>query len=58
MSEKLIKKELEEIFPKENTKSYRAYLVNKYGEEEVVKMEKVNSIVAEVLNSAIADLMK
>lgn len=58
MSKELIQKEFEKIFPKESTQAYRNYLVDKYGEEEVVKMENANSIVSEVLNDMITELIK
>lgn len=59
MTNELVKKEFDKIFPnhEQNLSNYKKYLTEKYGEEEVRKLEAVSSIVNESLSKMIDDLL-
>lgn len=60
MNKKIFQREFDKIFPnhEQNLNSFREYLVLKYGEEEVRKIEAASEIIDECLNKMIDDLLQ
>lgn len=59
MSKELIQKELDKLLPnrEQDLAKYRKYLVAKYGEEEMQKIEVRSEIVGECLSRMMNDLL-